>query len=117
MARTTALRNRDRLKNSVVAEPTMDFYSVKRELRRLEVRILFEMVMNQRESKCLIINGLCPFYFRHEGYGFCLSEVLGKGCELQQLEKLEIEGCRAYETGSSSLLLSLFREATEIILP
>jgi hypothetical protein len=94
----------------------MDFYSIKRELRRLEIRILFEMVMNQRESKCLIINGLCPFYFRHKGYGFCLSEVLGKGCELQQLEKLESDACRTHETSSSSLPLSICRETPEIIL-
>ncbi len=75
----------------------MDFYSIKGELRRLGVRNLFEIVINQRESKC-VLNGLCPYYFKHRGYGFCLSEILGKGCEFQKLEKLQEQICQTDET-------------------
>jgi hypothetical protein len=89
----------------------MDFYSIKKELRSLGIRILFEMVMNQRESKCLIMNGLCPFYFKHKRFGFCLSEVLGKRCELQELEKLERESCQTYKTDDFPLPLPLFNNA------
>ncbi len=94
----------------------MDFHSIKGELRSLEIRILFEMVMNQREFKCLIMNGLCPFYFKHKGYGFCLSEVLGRGCELQQLEKLQREICQSYETDNFPLSLSISNDNPKAIL-
>jgi hypothetical protein len=42
----------------------------------------------------------------YEGYAFCLSEVLGKGCEVQELEKLEKETCQGVEEFDT--LLSLF---------
>lgn len=87
----------------------MDFYSIRVELRSLGVRNLFEIVMNQRESKC-VLNGLCPFYFKHRGYGFCLSEVLGKGCELQKLEKLQSEICQTDKAMNLTLPLIIFND-------
>lgn len=85
----------------------MSFHSIRGELRRLGTRTLFELVINQRESICLM-NGPCPFYFKHKGYGFCLSEVLGRGCELQNLEKLEEETCQNDEMFNSPLPLAMF---------
>jgi hypothetical protein len=92
----------------------MSFDSIKGELRRLEVRILFEMVMKQKESKC-ILNGLCPFYFKHKGYGFCLSEVLAKGCEMQKLEKLQKEICQTGKTFNFTLPLFIFNDDSKAI--
>ncbi len=66
------------------------------EVRRLGKKNLFEMLMDQKESRCLL-NGLCSFYFEYKGYTFCISEVLGKGCESQKLKKLEQEACEAKE--------------------
>ncbi len=94
----------------------MDFHSIKGELRGLGIRILFEMVMNQREFKCLIMNGPCPFYFKHKGYGFCLSEVLGKGCEWQQMEKLEGEISKTYTARNLPLMLSILSEDPRVLL-
>jgi len=54
------------------------------------------MLMNQKESRCLL-NGLCSFRFEYKGYTFCISEVLGKGCELEKLKKLEQEACESEE--------------------
>ena len=85
----------------------MDFHSIKVELRSLGVRNLFEIVMNQKESKC-VLNGLCPFYLKHRGHGSCLSEVLGKGCELQKLEKPQTEICQAGKVFSFTLPLFTF---------
>ncbi len=68
----------------------MNFHLVRTEVRRLGKKNLFKMLMDQKESRCLL-NGLCSFHFEYQGYTFCISEVLGKGCESQQLKKLEQE--------------------------
>ncbi len=68
----------------------MNFHSVRMEVRRLGKKTLFNMLMDRKESRCLL-NGLCSFYFEYKGYTFCVSEVLGGGCESQKLKKLEQE--------------------------
>jgi hypothetical protein len=68
----------------------MDYTAIRRKLHKMGIKNLFEMVMSQKESRC-IMYGLCSFYFKHRGYRFCLSEILGKGCELQKLEKPQEE--------------------------
>ena len=74
----------------------MDFHSVRIEVRRLGKKNLFKILMEQKESRCLL-SGLCSFHFKYNGYTFCLSEVLGEGCESQRLKKLEQEVCEAKE--------------------
>lgn len=48
------------------------------------------MLMSKKETKCLL-NGLCSYHFDYKGYTFCLSELLGEGCESEKLRKLEKE--------------------------
>jgi len=55
-----------------------------------------KILMNQKESKCLLY-GFCSLLFKYEGYTFCLSEVLGHGCEIEKLKKLEKEICKSEE--------------------
>jgi hypothetical protein len=74
----------------------MDFHLVRAELRRLGKKNLFNMLMNQKESRCFF-SGLCSFRFEYKGYSFCISEVLGKGCELEKLKKMEQEACESEE--------------------
>lgn len=54
------------------------------------------MLMSQKESRCLL-NGLCSLHFDYKGYTFCLSEILGEGCESQRLKKLEKEASECEE--------------------
>ncbi len=75
---------------------TMHFRSVRLELRRLGCKKLFKILMNQKESKCLLY-GFCSLLFKYKGYTFCLSEVLGQGCEIENLKKLEKEINRCEE--------------------
>ena len=82
----------------------MDIQSTKEKLRKLKRKKLFETAMSQRKSRC-ILNGYCSLHFRYEGYTFCLSEVLGKGCEVQELEKLEKEIYQRDEGFDASLSL------------
>jgi len=74
----------------------MNFHLVRLELRRMGRKNLFKMLMSQKESSCLL-SGLCSFHFGHKGYTFCLSEVLGEGCESERLKKLEKETCEREE--------------------
>ena len=78
----------------------MNFHSVRSELRRMGSKNLFKMLMSQKESRC-ILNGLCSFHSVYKGYAFCLSEVLGEGCESQRLKKLEKETCEREEGQAS----------------
>ena len=86
----------------------MNFFLVRAELRRMGRKKLFKMLMSQKESKC-ILSGLCSFHFEYKGYTFCLSEVLGEGCELERLKRLEKEICEREEAEA-------FREKVEIPL-
>ncbi len=78
-------------------------------MRKLKSKKLFEVAMNQKEHKC-ILKGFCCFHFRYEGYAFCLSEVLGKGCEVQKLENLGKEICESEEELNPSLPLFKFKD-------
>jgi hypothetical protein len=73
---------------------------VRSELRRMGRKNLFKMLMSQKESKC-ILNGLCSFHFEYKGYTFCLSEVLGEGCESEKQKKLKKEACDREEAEAS----------------
>jgi len=74
----------------------MNFRSVRTELRKMGRKNIFTMLMSQKESKCLL-NGLCSLHFDYKGYTFCLSEILGEGCESQRLKKQEKEACEREE--------------------
>ncbi len=78
----------------------MNFILVRAELRRMGRKNLLKMLMSQKESKC-ILNGLCSFHFGYKGYTFCLSEVLGEGCESEKQKKLEKEACDPEEAEAS----------------
>jgi hypothetical protein len=62
----------------------MDAYEARSELRRMPQGILFNLAANQRISKCLIGGAACPFYFCYKGFHFCISELLGQGCQIER---------------------------------
>jgi len=96
----------------------MSFHSVRLELHRLGNKNLFRVLMSQKESDCLL-RGLCSFRFKYKGYTFCLSEVLGRGCDIQNLEKLEKEICGSEEEHFSqeSAEIPLFERRKEASSP
>jgi len=67
----------------------MDFYEARRELRRMSRGGLFKLASSLRISRCLISGGACSFYLRYKGFNFCISEILGQGCQVERVEKLE----------------------------
>ena len=56
------------------------------ELKKLGAVTLLKMAFSQKEKRC-VLSGLCPFYLNYKGYGFCVSEILGEGCQDEKLRE------------------------------
>jgi hypothetical protein len=67
----------------------VDVLTIKGELRRKKPRELFRLVANQRIPKCLIGGTVCCYYLRYGEGDFCISEILGQGCQLERVTKSE----------------------------
>ena len=52
-------------------------------------RDLLRLVSAQRISRCLIGGRACGLYMRYKGFNFCVSEIMGEGCQSKGLKKLE----------------------------
>lgn len=82
----------------------MDIYGLRTELRHLTAKELLEMALKQKEKDC-ILGGFCQYKITYNGTGFCISELLGKGCEMEYLRKLLAdEDARSKHQGSKEPL-------------
>ena len=52
--------------------------------------ILLKMAFCQKEKKC-ILGGVCPFLLEYQGILFCVSEIMGEGCQIEKLRLLSDE--------------------------
>jgi hypothetical protein len=60
----------------------IDFWKLRTELRILGSTDLLKIAAEQKEHNCVLNpGGPCPFYFRYKGFGFCVSELSGQGCQ------------------------------------
>jgi hypothetical protein len=91
---------------------TMNIEKIRAELRRLGTCNLLRMAMNQKEAQC-ILTGLCRYYFRHQGVGFCISELLGHGCRVEKSRLEELSPPQVDETLNQTLTLLSSREPTQ----
>ncbi len=69
---------------------------------------LFELVTNQKISKCVVQDGLCCFHLRYREFNFCVSEILKQSCQLEKLKKIY------QEKGKIDLSLPLIQEMGDI---
>ena len=58
-------------------------FQFKSELRRIRKGDVLRMVLNQKERKC-VLGGVCPFLFEYRRNLFCVSEILGQGCQMER---------------------------------
>ena len=58
-------------------------FRFKEELRKMKKGDLLKMVINQRERKC-VLGGLCRFLLEYRRIIFCVSEILGRGCQVER---------------------------------
>jgi hypothetical protein len=59
-------------------------FKLKAELRKMTKANLLKMGLGQKEKKCLL-GGVCPFLLEYRRILFCISEILGQGCQIEKL--------------------------------
>ena len=70
------------------------FNTTRAELRKMKKRYLLELTRRQERRWCNVGARECGFLIRYGDFGFCLTELLGKGCS-PHLELEEGGGKRA----------------------
>ena len=109
VAGTCLFEKTDRLKaqKSKVIEDISKFRTELKQLKRVS---LLTLAFSQKERNC-VLNGPCPFYLNYRGYGFCVSELLGEGCQAEKLREVLLdEGAQdadSYPQVSSQLTMGL----------
>jgi hypothetical protein len=65
-------------------------FKLKAELRKMTKGNLLKMTLSQKEKNCLL-GGVCPFLLECQRILFCVSEILGQGCQTarQRLDSLQ----------------------------
>lgn len=53
---------------------------------------LFRLASDQKISKCMVGERACSLYFHYKGFSFCVSEILGKPCLYEGVEKESWKG-------------------------
>jgi hypothetical protein len=51
---------------------------------------LLKMAFCQKEKKC-VLGGVCPFLLEYQCMLFCVSEILGQGCQVEKSRLLSGE--------------------------
>jgi hypothetical protein len=82
----------------------MDVYQARNELRRMSRRYLLRSASAQRISKCLIGGRACCLHLHYQGFNFCISEIMGEGCQVEKSTRLR-EGYEGQGETSCSLPL------------
>jgi hypothetical protein len=61
------------------------FWKLRTELRMLGPADLLKMASKQKDHHCVLNpGGPCQFYFKYKGFGFCVSELSGQGCQAEK---------------------------------
>ena len=69
-------------------------FRARAELRQMAKANLLKMVFCQKEKKCLL-GGTCPFLLEYRCILFCVSEILGQGCQIEKLRLLSDENLQS----------------------
>jgi len=67
----------------------MDFYQARNELRRMSRRYLLSLASTKRVSKCFLGGRACCLHLHYQGFNFCISEIMGEGCQVEKSAKVE----------------------------
>ena len=60
---------------------------------------LLKMAFCQKEKKCLL-GGTCPFLLEYQCILFCVSEIMGQGCQIEKLRLLSNENAQSEDESS-----------------
>jgi hypothetical protein len=75
----------------------MDVFEARSKLGGLGTPYLLKLVWPQRIPKCLIGDRAYRLYLHHKGFNFCISEIMGEGCEVEKSAKVEEDYQGQYE--------------------
>ena len=75
-------------------------FQARTELRQMAKANLLKMAFRQKEKKCLLGGGICPFLLEHQCILFCVSEILGQGCQIEKLRLLSDENGQTEDESS-----------------
>ncbi len=67
-----------------------NIFRAKAKLRQVAKGNLFKMAFCQKEKRC-VFGGVCPFLLEYQSILFCVSEILGQGCQIEKLRLLSDE--------------------------
>ena len=70
------------------------FLQARAELRQMAKANLLKMAFCQKEKKC-VLGGACPFLLEYQRILFCVSEILGQGCQIEKLRLLSDENAQS----------------------
>ena len=65
-------------------------FKLKAELRKMTKANLLKMGLGQKEKKCLL-GGVCPFLLEYRRILFCISEILGQGCQVERQKVVSVQ--------------------------
>jgi hypothetical protein len=65
-------------------------FQARAELKQMAKANLFKMAFCQKERKC-VLGGVCPYLLEYQCILFCVSEILGQGCQMEKLRLLSGE--------------------------
>ena len=66
----------------------IDIWKLRTELRMVGPGNLLKMASKHKEHNCVLNpNGSCQFYLKHKGFGFCVSELSGQGCQAEKAQR------------------------------
>ena len=65
----------------------MDVYQARNELRRMSRRYLLSLASTQKVSKCFLGARACCLHLYYQGFNFCISEIMGEGCQVAKSAK------------------------------
>ncbi len=70
--------------------PNEKFFQFKAELRKMTKGDLLRMVLSQKERKC-VLGKFCPFLLEYRCILFCVSEILGQGCQVERQKGVSVQ--------------------------
>jgi hypothetical protein len=68
-------------------------FLARNQLRRMAKVNLLKMALCQKEKNC-VLGGACPFLLEYQCILFCVSEILGQGCQIEKLRLLSSESAQ-----------------------
>jgi hypothetical protein len=74
--------------------PGSEISRFRAELKGMKKAGILKMVFGQREKECLL-GGTCPFLLEYKRLLFCVSEIIGQGCQIEKLKISSREEARS----------------------